>query len=183
MEICEADIPDLKILQPRRVTDVRGYFSETYSERVLRAAGIDVTFLQDNESLSKEKGVVRGLHYQIAPAAQAKLIRVVSGAILDVAVDIRRASPTFGRHVSLELTAADGRQLFIPAGFAHGFVTLEPNTLLSYKVSDYYSPAHDRGIRWNDPAMQIRWAVDPQEAILSERDRRHPLLAEAVDLF
>jgi dTDP-4-dehydrorhamnose 3,5-epimerase len=183
MEIHETDIPDLKILQPRRVTDVRGYFSESYSARVLRTAGIDVHFVQDNESLSKEKGVVRGLHYQIAPAAQAKLIRVVCGAILDVAVDIRRGSPTFGQHVSLELSAADGRQLFIPPGFAHGFVTLESNTLLSYKVSDYYSPAHDRGIRWNDPAMQIRWPIDPQEAILSERDRRHPLLADAVDLF
>lgn len=183
MQIIETEIPDLKILVPRRIVDARGYFSETYSERLLRSAGIDVAFVQDNESLSVEKGVVRGLHFQIAPAGQAKLIRVVSGAILDVAVDIRRGSPTFGQHMSLELNETDGRQIFIPAGFAHGFTTLQTNTLISYKVSAYYSPIHDRGIRWNDPAMKIDWGIDAQSAILSERDRRHPLLADAVDLF
>lgn len=183
MQIIDTTIPDLKILVPRRISDVRGYFSETYSQRLLRAAGIDVSFVQDNESLSVEKGVVRGLHFQIAPAAQAKLIRVISGAIRDVAVDIRRNSPTFGQHVSLELSGADGRQIYIPPGFAHGFVTLQNNTLLSYKVSDYYSPSHDRGIRWDDPALKIEWGIDAQAAVLSERDRKHPLLADAVELF
>ncbi len=183
MQIVDSKITDVKILEPRRISDVRGYFSETYSERLLRAAGIHVAFVQDNESLSVEKGVVRGLHYQIAPAAQAKLIRVVSGAILDVAVDIRRSSPTFGEHVSLELNSKEGRQMFIPAGFAHGFVTLEANTMLSYKVSSYYAPDCDRGIRWDDPAMKIDWGVNSRTAILSERDRRHPLLADAADLF
>ena len=160
MQIIESQIPDLKILVPRRISDVRGYFSETYSERLLCAAGIDVAFVQDNESLSVEKGVVRGLHFQIAPAGQGKLIRVVSGAILDVAVDIRRGSPTFGQHVSLELSGTDGRQIYIPPGFAHGFATLQSNTLISYKVSDYYSPSHDRGIRWDDPALKIDWGID-----------------------
>ena len=154
MEMTDSNISAVKILQPHRISDPRGYFCETYSERLLRAAGIDCQFVQDNESLSTEKGVVRGLHYQIAPAAQAKLVRVVSGAILDVAVDIRKSSSTFGQHVSLELSAANGRQLFIPPGFAHGFVTMVPHTIISYKVSNYYSPAHDRGIRWDDPAPE-----------------------------
>jgi dTDP-4-dehydrorhamnose 3,5-epimerase len=183
MQVITTAIPDVKIIVPRRFADTRGHFSETYTDREWRSAGMDVRFVQDNESLSVAKGVVRGLHYQIPPAAQAKLVRVLSGAILDVVVDIRRGSPTFGRPVSVVISAADGRQVFIPPGFAHGYVTLEANTLISYKVSSYYAPTCDRGIRWNDPSLAIDWGVDEQAAILSERDRRHPLLTDATDLF
>ena len=183
MQIIPTAIPDVKIIVPRRFADARGYFSETYSDRDWQAAGMDVRFLQDNDSMSLHKGVVRGLHYQIPPAAQGKLVRVLSGALLDVAVDIRRGSPTFGRQVSVAISAADGRQVFIPPGFAHGYVTLEPGTLVSYKVSSYYSPTCERGIRWNDPALGIDWGVDEAAAILSERDCRHPFLKDAVDLF
>jgi len=183
MQITSTAIPDVKIISPRRFADARGYFCETYTNRAWQAAGMDVGFVQDNESLSLQKGVVRGLHYQIPPAAQAKLVRVLSGAILDVAVDIRRGSPTFGRQMSVVISAADGRQVFIPPGFAHGYLTLEANTLISYKVSDYYAPTCDRGIRWNDPALGIDWGVDEERAILSDRDRLHPLLKDATDLF
>src|SRR5205814_6411599 len=138
---------------------------------------------QDNHSLSAEKGVLRGLHYQIQPMAQAKLVRVIHGAILDVAVDIRRGSPTFGQHVTAVLSSENWRQILVPVGFAHGFVTLEPNTEVLYKVSNYYSPSHERGIRWNDPQLGIEWGIDPSRAILSKRDLEHPVLADAVDLF
>lgn len=183
MQITSTAIPDVKIISPRRFADARGYFCETYTNRAWQAAGMDVGFVQDNESLSVQKGVVRGLHYQIPPVAQAKLVRVLCGAILDVAVDIRRGSPTFGRQMSVVISAADGRQVFIPPGFAHGYLTLEANTLISYKVSDYYAPTCDRGIRWNDPALGIDWGVDEERAILSDRDRLHPLLKDATDLF
>ena len=183
MQITSTAIPDVKIISPRRFADARGYFCETYTNRAWQAAGMDVGFVQDNESLSVQKGVVRGLHYQIPPVAQAKLVRVLSGAILDVAVDIRRGSPTFGRQMSVVISAADGRQVFIPPGFAHGYLTLEANTLISYKVSDYYAPTCDRGIRWNDPALGIDWGVDEERAILSDRDRLHPLLKDATELF
>jgi len=183
MQITSTAIPDVKIISPRRFADARGYFCETYTNRAWQAAGMDVGFVQDNESLSVQKGVVRGLHYQIPPVAQAKLVRVLCGAILDVAVDIRRGSPTFGRQMSVVISAADGRQVFIPPGFAHGYLTLEANTLISYKVSDYYAPTCDRGIRWNDPALGIDWGVDEERAILSDRDRLHPLLKDATELF
>jgi dTDP-4-dehydrorhamnose 3,5-epimerase len=130
-----------------------------------------------------EKGVLRGLHYQVPPMAQDKLVRVVQGAILDVAVDIRRDSPTFGKHVTAVLSAQNWNQIFVPTGFAHGFVTLEPNTEVLYKVSTYYSPTHERGIRWNDPKLGIDWGVDEAHAVLSNRDREHPMLADAKDLF
>lgn len=183
MQIIQTKIPDVKIVVPRRLVDSRGYFSETYSGRAWREAGINFEFVQDNESLSVERGVVRGLHYQIPPASQAKLVRVLNGAILDVAVDIRRCSPTFGRQISVVISAADGRQVFIPPGFAHGFVTLEPMTLISYKVSGYYAPLCDRGIRWNDPALGIDWGIDEESVIISDRDRAHPLMKDAADLF
>ena len=183
MQLIETEIPDVKILVPKKHGDYRGFFSEVYSRPVLRELGIDVEFVQDNHSLSVEKGVLRGLHYQIAPAAQDKLVRVVRGAILDVAVDVRRSSPTFGRHVGAVLSADNWRQIFVPKGFAHGFVTLEPNTEVLYKVTCCYSPQHERGIRWNDPVLGIDWQVEPARAILSQRDREHPMLAQAQDLF
>jgi dTDP-4-dehydrorhamnose 3,5-epimerase len=140
-------------------------------------------FVQDNHSLSAEKGVVRGLHFQLPPMAQDKLVRVIRGGILDIAVDIRRNSPTFGKHITAEITAENWKQILVPAGFAHGFVTLEPNTEVVYKVTNFYSPQHDRGIRWNDPALEIQWGIEESAAILSAKDKLHPNLAEAADLF
>jgi dTDP-4-dehydrorhamnose 3,5-epimerase len=183
MNVIALEIPDIKLLETKRHGDHRGFFSEVYNRKTYAAAGIDLDFVQDNHSLSAEQGVVRGLHYQIAPRAQDKLIRVVRGSILDIAVDIRRSSPTFGKHVSAVVSAENWRQIFVPIGFAHGFVTLEPNTEVLYKVSDYYSPSHERGIRWNDPDLAINWGVDPATAILSPRDTDHPLLRDAKDLF
>jgi dTDP-4-dehydrorhamnose 3,5-epimerase len=183
MELISTELPEVRILSPARHGDQRGFFSEVYNQRVLRGLGIDATFVQDNHSRSAHKGVVRGLHYQIAPAAQAKLLRVVRGAILDIAVDVRRESPTFGRHAAAVISAENWRQVFVPAGFAHGFVTLQDDTEVVYKVTDYYSPSHERGIRWNDPALGIAWGVTAEQAILSPRDREHPLLADAKDLL
>lgn len=183
MQVIETAIPDVKVLVPKQFKDHRGFFSEVYSRKGLAAAGIDREFIQDNHSLSVEKGVLRGLHYQLPPTAQDKLVRVVRGAILDVAVDIRRASPTFGKHVAVDISAENWRQIFVPVGFAHGFVTLEPNTEVLYKVTAPYSPEHERGIQWNDPALGIDWGVTERQAILSGRDQTHPPLASAKDLF
>src|SRR4051812_2939424 len=183
MHVIETEIPAIKVLVPKKHGDNRGFFSEIYSRQAFADVGIDADFVQDNHSMSAEKGVVRALHYQIAPMAQAKLVRVPRGAILDVAVDIRRSSPTFGRHVSAVISAENWRQIFIPIGFAHGFVTLEPNTEVVYKVSNYYSPGHERGIRWNDPKLGIDWGITDDVAVLSARDREHPMLADARDLF
>ena len=183
MEIVATAIPGVKIIQPKRFGDHRGFFSETYSWKALAEAGIEREFVQDNHSMSAERGVVRGLHFQIAPHAQSKLIRVVRGSVFDVAVDIHRSSPTFGKHVSVILSAQDWNQVFIPPGFAHGFCTLEPQTEVLYKVDDYYFPECERGILWNDPALGIHWPVSLQEAILSEKDRKFPQLAEMADLF
>ena len=178
MDIIRTAIPDVMVLVPRRHGDHRGFFSETYNRRALQDHGIDLHFVQDNHSLSAEKGVLRGLHFQEPPSAQDKLVRVVRGAILDVAVDIRRDSPTFGQHVAEELSADNWRQMFVPVGFAHGFVTLEPETEVIYKVSSYYAPQHDRGLLWSDPALAIDWPVTGDEVILSEKDRQQPLLSE-----
>lgn len=185
MEVIRTDIPDVKVLAPKRHGDARGFLSETYNRRMLAELGISGDFVQDNHSMSSEANVVRGLHYQIPPFAQDKLIRVARGAIKDVAVDVRRGSPTFGKHVAVILSAENWRQIFIPAGFAHGFVTLEPNTEVLYKVSNYYAPQHERGIRWNDPALAIEWGIDASSAILSPRDREHPMLGQVRegDLF
>jgi dTDP-4-dehydrorhamnose 3,5-epimerase len=183
MQVLDTAIPAVKVLVPKKFGDHRGFFSETYSRKAFEAMGIRADFVQDNHSLSAEAGVVRGLHYQRAPAAQDKLLRVVRGAILDVAVDIRRSSPTFGRHVAEVISADNWRQIYIPAGFAHGFRTLEPNTEVIYKVTAFYAPEHDRGIRWDDPALGIDWGIGASDAILSDRDRKHPLLAEATELF
>ncbi|QRM28284.1 dTDP-4-dehydrorhamnose 3,5-epimerase [Microvirga sp. VF16] len=176
-------IPEIKVVTPKRFGDNRGFFAETYHKQRFAEAGVDMEFVQDNHSLSAVAGTVRGLHFQSNPFAQAKLIRVVRGRVLDVAVDIRRSSPTFGRHVAVELSAENGRQLLVPVGFAHGFCTLEPDTEIVYKVSAYYSAAHDHGLRWNDPALAIDWPVAPTDAILSDKDRQQPLLAELPAYF
>jgi dTDP-4-dehydrorhamnose 3,5-epimerase len=183
MQVLETAIPDVKLLVPKQFKDHRGFFSEVYSRNALADLGITADFLQDNHSRSVEQGVLRGLHYQLQPMAQDKLIRVVRGSILDVAVDVRRSSPTFGKHVAAVLSAENWRQVYVPVGFAHGFVTLEPNTEVLYKVTAFYSPQHERGILWNDPALGIDWGVSPAQAVLSARDLTHPTLAAARDLF
>jgi dTDP-4-dehydrorhamnose 3,5-epimerase len=183
MKVIETEIPDVKILLPAKHGDHRGFFSEVFNQRLLKETGLCCDFVQDNHSLSAEKGVVRGLHYQLPPMAQDKLVRVLRGGILDVAVDIRRSSPTFGKHITAVITAENWRQILVPIGFAHGFVTLEPNTEVLYKVTNFYSPPHDRGIRWNDPSLAIPWGIDENAAILSAKDKIQPLLRDAVDLF
>ena len=183
MKITSLQIPDVMLVVPTIHRDARGFFSETFSARVLDEAGISPAFVQDNHSLSVEKGVVRGLHFQLPPFAQDKLVRVTRGAILDVAVDIRAGSPTFGRYVAEVLSAENWHQLWVPKGFAHGFCTLEPNTEVVYKVTDYYAPQHDRGIAWNDPAIGIEWPVRLDEAVLSDKDRRQPDLASVGECF
>ena len=183
MEVLETAIPDIKLFKPVRHVDSRGFFSEVFKEDVLREHGIDILFVQDNHSLSASKGVVRGLHFQIPPFAQAKLLRVTAGSIFDVAVDIRWGSPSFGRHVAVVLSASDWNQIFIPEGFAHGYCTLEPDTEVIYKVSAYYSPEHDRGLRWSDPALGIAWPEAADEALVSDRDCKHPILSELPRFF
>jgi dTDP-4-dehydrorhamnose 3,5-epimerase len=183
MQIIPTAIPEVKEIRPVRHGDGRGFFSEIFRDDVLRQHGIEMAFVQENHSLSVDRGVIRGLHFQTPPMAQAKLVRVAAGAILDVAVDIRTGSPSYGRHVAVRLSAAEGNQLFVPEGFAHGFCTVEPNTEVIYKVNRYYSPEHDRGMLWNDPALGIVWPVGEGEAVLSDKDRRQPLLAELPALF
>ena len=183
MQIHELDIPDVKVLIPKRFGDRRGFFSEVYSKRTLLPAGIDTSFVQDNHSRSAERGTVRGLHFQTPPHAQDKLVRVVRGSVFDVAVDLRRSSPTYGKHVSIVLSAEAWNQLLVPVGFAHGFMTLEPDTEVLYKVSEYYAPDHDEGLRWNDPELGIRWPISEEEAVLSDKDCRHPKFAGFVTPF
>lgn len=167
-----------RLIVPRRHPDERGWFAETFHERRLRALGIDCRFVQDNQSCSKRKGTLRGMHFQAPPAEQAKLISVLRGKILDVAVDVRRGSPTFGKHVSAELSADSGHQLYIPAGFAHGVLTLENDVVVNYKVSGFYAPAHEGGIRWDDPDVGVAWPIEPGAITLTEKDRRLPLLKD-----
>jgi len=183
MELRPTSIPDVMVLAAPKHGDHRGFFSEVYSRRALHELGIDLEFVQDNHSFSAQRGVLRGLHYQIAPKAQDKLVRVIRGAIRDVAVDIRRGSPTFGRHVAVELSAENWLQLFVPCGFAHGFVTLTPDVEVIYKVTADYAPELERGIRWDDPDLAIDWGISPAEAILSARDLTHPRFSDVADLF
>ncbi|MEO1649523.1 MAG: dTDP-4-dehydrorhamnose 3,5-epimerase [Pseudomonadota bacterium] len=183
MQIDTFDIPGVVKLTPKRFGDHRGYFSETYNAKLAAEAGIDKAFVQDNQSLSAERGTVRGLHFQRPPHAQGKLVRVLAGAILDVAVDIRHGSPTFAEHVAVELTADGGEQLWVPEGFAHAFCTLAPNTVVFYKVTGFYAPAADDGIRWDDPDLGIAWPVAPDKAVISEKDGKLPRLAEAAPTF
>jgi len=174
---------EVKVITPPRFEDARGYFSETWNRRRYADLGVDVDFVQDNQSLSRPKGTLRGLHFQIEPFAQGKLIRVLRGAILDVVVDLRRGSPTYGQHVTATVSAASGNQVYVPIGFAHGFVTLEPDTEVAYKVTNYYSAAHDRGLLWNDPALGIDWGVTADEVVISDKDRLHPRLADLPERF
>src|SRR5262249_51143828 len=172
-----------RIIIPKRHVDDRGWFSEIFHEKRLHDIGITCRFVQDNLSSSKQAGTLRGLHFQRPPAAQAKLVTVVKGRITDVAVDIRHGSPTFGRHVSTELSTESGRQMYIPVGFAHGFLTLEDDTVVMYKVSDYYAPVHDSGICWNDPDIAIPWPFKDADIITSDKDRRLPFLKECASPF
>lgn len=183
MEIRPLALPEVLEIKPLRRGDHRGFFSEVWNGPALAAAGVDLPFVQDNHSFSAAKGVLRGLHYQLPPMGQAKLVRVVRGAIFDVAVDIRSGSPTYGRWVGLTVSAAEWNQILVPEGFAHGFVTLEPETEVLYKVSAPYSPEHDRGIRWDDPAIGIEWPLDGAAPTLSEKDAAAPLLADAGPAF
>ena len=183
MNFIRTNIPDVVIIEPTVHGDHRGYFVETFRADKLEAfLGYKLNFGQDNESKSS-KGVLRGLHYQLAPHAQTKLVRVISGRVLDVAVDIRRNSPTFGQHVAVELTADNKKQLLVPRGFAHGFVVLEDDTIFAYKVDNYYSPECDRGIAFNDPALNIDWILKTEELKLSAKDTTQPKLNETNDLF
>lgn len=177
MTLIPTSIPGVVILEPKVFVDGRGYFSESFSEKWFRENVCDTTFVQDNESKSKY-GVLRGLHFQHEPYAQAKLVRVVYGKVVDVAVDIRRESPTFGQHVAVELTADNKRQLFIPRGFAHGFAALSGEVIFQYKCDNYYAPDYEGGILWNDPALNIDWKLKELEILLSEKDKIHPLLKD-----
>ena len=182
MNIIKTDIPDVVIVEPKVFGDHRGYFFESFSQRDFDANVREVRFVQDNESKSRY-GVVRGLHYQLSPYAQSKLVRVVSGRVLDVAVDIRVGSPTFGKHVAVELSGENHRQLFIPRGFAHGFAVLSDEVVFQYKCDNFYSPEHEGAIAWDDPDLGIDWGVPADKVMLSAKDMAHPRLKDAVNLF
>jgi dTDP-4-dehydrorhamnose 3,5-epimerase len=183
MKFERSSIDGLILITTQRFGDDRGWFSEVFRDDVFRAEAGDINFVQHNQSYSKPKGTVRGLHFQLEPKAQGKLVRCLRGRIFDVAVDLRFQSPTFGRHVAVELSADDGRQFWIPAGFAHGFCTLEDDCEVAYMVTDYYSPENDRGLLWNDPALGIAWPLSDAGAILSPKDTRQPLFAELGNVF
>ncbi len=176
-------IPEIILITPKKFIDERGFFSETYNRNSLADAGINAEFVQDNHSLSIPKAVIRGLHYQKPPFAQDKLVRVIRGSIIDVAVDIRKNSPTFGQHVSAILSAENWQQLWVPKGFAHGFCTLEPNTEVAYKVTSFYSADCDTGIAWNDPDLAIDWQIDESEVLVSEKDARLARLIDSPSSF
>jgi dTDP-4-dehydrorhamnose 3,5-epimerase len=175
-------LPEVLLITPRRHGDARGWFSETWSRKSLAAAGLDIDFVQDNQAFNARSGTVRGLHFQTAPHPQAKLVRVLAGAILDVAVDVRAGSPTRGRWVSARLTAEGGEQLFVPRGFAHGYCTLCDDVMLAYKVDGDYAPQTEGGVIWNDPDLAIDWPVPPDQAVLSDKDLVLPRLAELPPL-
>lgn len=183
MDIVRLDIPEVMLLRPRRFADPRGFFTETYRAPAAAEAGVTDVFVQDNLSYSAAPGTVRGLHYQAPPRAQAKLVSVLTGRILDVAVDVRRGSPTYGRHVKAGLDAEGGWQIYVPAGFLHGFVTLEPDTRVFYKVSDVHDPGCDGAVRWDDAALGIDWGIDPADAVLSGRDAAAPAFADFTSPF
>ena len=183
MKFIPQSIPDVILIKPTVHGDDRGYFVETFRQDLFEEAiGCQVNFIQDNESKST-KGVLRGLHYQLPPYTQAKLVRVIEGSVLDVAVDIRKSSPTFGKHVAVELTAENKHQLFVPHGFAHGFIVLSDSATFAYKVDNYYAPEHDRGIVFDDKDLAIDWRLPPEVLRLSDKDRAQPTLANAKDLF
>ncbi|MGH6926251.1 MAG: dTDP-4-dehydrorhamnose 3,5-epimerase [Propylenella sp.] len=183
LDVTPLAIEAVKLIRPQRFGDARGYLVETWNQRKLAEAGIEVDFVQDNCSFSSDAGTIRGLHYQRPPAAQAKLVRVVRGRVFDVAVDLRGGSATYGRYAAAELTADGGEQLLVPVGFAHGFCTLESNTKLAYKLSDFYAPECDAGIIWNDPDIGIDWPLEGRQPILSEKDMKLPRLADGKPPF
>jgi dTDP-4-dehydrorhamnose 3,5-epimerase len=178
VEIEPTAIPDVLAIRPRKFEDARGFFSEVFRDDRLKAAGVDQPWVQDNHSFSSARGVVRGLHFQSPPFAQAKLVRVTRGAVLDVAVDLRRSSATFGKHVAVELSAEAWNQLYVPTGFAHGFCTLKDNTEVLYKVTAHYAPTHEGGLLWNDSDLGIDWPVAADDAQLTDRDRTWPRLRD-----
>ncbi len=183
MNFIRTAIQDVVIIEPKVHGDDRGYFVETFrADKLEEFLGYKINFCQDNESKSS-RGVLRGLHYQLHPAAQTKLVRVISGSVLDVAVDIRKGSPTFGKHISVELTSENKRQLLVPRGFAHGFVVLEDDTVFAYKVDNYYSPENDRGILFSDTALNIDWKIATEGLNLSAKDKVQPKLADTQDIF
>lgn len=183
MEFRKFDIEGPALVMPRRIGDERGWFSEEFRVDAFKREVADVDFVQHNRSYSRPKGTLRGLHFQLDPRAQGKLVRCPRGRILDVAVDLRSSSPTFGQHVAAELTGENGHQLWVPAGFAHGFCTLEEDCEVAYLVTDYYSPDHDRGLLWNDPALGIEWPAAEADAMLSPKDRTQPRLADLGVVF
>lgn len=182
-KIVPTALSGVKIVEPERYGDERGFFSETYSRLAFLTAGIDLEFIQDNHSLSEHIGTLRGLHFQSEPFAQDKLVRCPRGRMLDVVVDIRRGSPTFGAHVTVELSAQNWRQMLVPKGFAHGFITLEPFTEVLYKVTAPYAPEHSLGLAYDDPALNIAWPLPPGGPILSGKDRLNPTLANLPSYF
>jgi dTDP-4-dehydrorhamnose 3,5-epimerase len=182
-QVIRMEIPEVWVIQSRSFFDDRGSFMETYNAQAFAELGIKHKFVQDNQSISAKKRTIRGLHFQIPPMAQAKLVRVVEGSVLDVAIDVRRGSPTYGRHVSRVLSAKNQEQLFVPEGFAHGFCTLEDGAVVIYKVSNFYSPAHERGIRWDDALLAIDWGIAADNALLSSRDQKHPGFADLPPFF
>jgi dTDP-4-dehydrorhamnose 3,5-epimerase len=187
MDVRDTPIPEVKVIVPKRFGDERGWFTETWNAERYAQAGIDAAWIQDNHSFSAARGVVRGLHFQIPPDAQDKLVRCTRGRVLDVAVDIRAGSPTYGQHAAAELTASGGEQIFVPRGFAHGFCTLEENCEVQYKVSGRYAPEHDRGIRWDDADLDIAWPDELRsgawQAQLSEKDAALPGFADLPEYF
>ncbi len=183
MIVEDTALAGVKIITARKLGDHRGFFSEVFSRQAFRDAGLELDFVQDNHSFSAEVGTIRGLHFQSPPFAQDKLVRVARGRILDVAVDLRKGSKTFGRHIAVELSRENWRQLLVPIGFAHGFRTLEPDTEVLYKVTNVYSPANDLGLAFDDPELGIDWGFDLGRAKLSDKDRRHPRLADLPLVF
>ncbi len=178
MKITKTAIPDILLIEPRRFGDARGWFMESWSRDKMRELGVDIEFVQDNHSFSAPAGTLRGLHYQAPPHAQDKLVRVARGAVWDVAVDVRRGSPTFGKWVGQELSAENGLQLLIPKGFLHGFATLTDNVEFLYKCSDIYAPEVDGAVAWNDPDLAIDWKIAPEAVTLSDKDRNAPAFAD-----
>lgn len=180
MEIIDTIIPELKVIQPKVFGDARGYFFESYNKQQLAAAGLKADFVQDNQSLSA-KNVIRGLHFQKPPFAQGKLVRVITGTAMDVAVDIRKGSPTYGQHVKTLLSSEQNNMFWIPAGFAHGFVALEDNTIFAYKTTDYYNKASEGAIRWNDPDIHVAWGID--NPVISDKDKAAPFFKDFESPF
>jgi dTDP-4-dehydrorhamnose 3,5-epimerase len=183
MKVKQLGLEGLLVFSPAKHGDHRGFFSETFRSDALREQGVAFDFVQDNHAYSSARGVLRGLHYQIPPHPQGKLVRCIKGSILDVGLDIRMGSPTFGRHVEIELSASNWKQLWLPPGFAHGYITLEPDCEVIYKVTDYYAKDCERGIAWDDPNLSIDWRLSPDSIVLSDKDRENPTLTDVISPF